>query len=273
MIRYQGISAYAGLHKRFPAARFMEQYPAGIRAPGIAFVCGCFGWNWELMELFCKRFMDVPHCVEFHISNGASRRSGRLGPGAYAEGVSVSKFNKAWEAGGNPALKKQLNNFLGRIKQALGKFGNENTKVIVCPELEDNMTDKAFNGMVQALCESGLGLWFSLARSPCTGGSGALVKYREIHGRGASLSVTEIANLDGVSVDFGDGEKYFDQISIADAIRWMKECKGVLTLLWSATQQGVGGESNFSNWPPHKKRVFKVTDKAILGMRSILRTT
>lgn len=255
-----GISAYACMHQDFPTKAFLRQFPEGMKNPCVSVLCGTFGRNRRTLDAFLSKFVGRRTLIQFHISNGPSRRSGRLGKGSFAAGLSVSEFNRVWEAGGNRKLLRQLDRFIDRILPFPASM------VLVCPELEDNMTDLAWQQFAQAVRDR---CSLKIVRNPCMGGrslDGA--DFKEVHGLRPAAK-KELANLDGVSINFGDGEKqYLEWCSPAEAGRWLQRCAGKAAFLWSANQQGLG--TGKKPPPPHKEREFVVTEKAISGMRAIL---
>ena len=156
------------------------------------------------------------------------------------------------------------------VQAQMSKICNPNTRVVVCPILEDVETDKSWKlwaKLVRANCD------FPLVRCGLYSHAGG--RWEEQHGVKPKFdrpAKKRIANLDGVSVFFRDGENYFNQISINQAKEWIKANEGAFAIaLWSANQQGKNGATGWGDGLPPKQREFIVTDEAIENTRILLK--
>ena len=237
---FKGTSGFAIMNKNFPVGRFLSQYPDEIEKPFLPVLYKLFGKNWRGVKMFCDKFKDRPHLVQFHM---CFRTPDRL-----------------------------MGESAREVQAQMAKICNPNTRVIVCPILEDIETDKSWKPwakLVRANCE------FPLVR--CGINSSAGGKFEEKHGNKPAFdrpAKKRIANLDGVSVFFRDGEQYFNQISVAQAQTYLKAYDGSFAVaLWSANQQGLGNSTGWggAGAPPPKQREFIVTDEAIENTRILLK--
>ena len=151
------------------------------------------------------------------------------------------------------------------------EIGNENTKVVICPVLEDAVTDEQFAKIVEVVKKA---TDFEIVRNPCMGGNDVKpYPYEERHGatpkftkRGAGR---QIYNPDGISVDFNDGDKYFNRFSI-EQFKSIVNDNMFMWLIWYAPLQGFKDCKDFTDKPPIDKRKYLITWKARRGMRDIL---
>lgn len=264
---FLGVSAFAITQKNFPLERFLKQFPKKMPKPCIAILPGSFGWEWENVGAFCEKFSAVPHLIEVHISCGPARRKNMFPDCDFAAGYSVGAFNEAWECD-ERKLRLMLAQWMEKVLPGLRRHTNAKTKFICCPELEDNMADKAWRKFAASIA----GLWdVRIVRNPCMGGDDC-GKHREFHGPRYGLGPAHIGNLDGVSVNVGDGENYVRDISPATAQKYLNSNRKALAcMLWSATQQGIGQDSSYSKPRVHPdKRKYVVTDQALRAFRRML---
>lgn len=237
---YKGVSGFAVMNKRFPFERFMQQYPKDIEKPFLPVLYGVFGKRWKNIKHFCAMYQDRPHLLEFHLC-----------------------FRTP-----DPKVVK----YAAKISKKMRKIGNANTRVLICPVLEDQMSNVAWRRLATKV---ELATHYPLVRcpiaSPDRGG-----EYLERHGRDPAFTRPQdqcIANPDGVSIDLRDGETYFNQMSIDDARTYMQRQNGVHAIaLWLANQQGLGSGTGWGGVgaPPPKKRNFIVTDQAIKHIKELL---
>jgi len=266
-MRFNGISGFAAPNTRFPTSRFLQQYPPDVINPAIAVLPGTFGWSHKTLKAFCDRFADRPHLVEVHISNGPGRRN-KMYKGDFAREFSVSEFNRALVSN-SPRIVRRINQRCKRVKRWLARCTNEQTKIVICPELEDNLLNEAWTNLAKQISKT---LPYRMVRNPVSGGKGGF--YTEEHGKTALARTRRmLANLDGCSIDFKDGEVYkATSIGVKAATNWYKSQRlGFARFLWSANQQGLNGAGwGAAGAPPPKERDFVVTDEAMVGMRKIL---
>lgn len=264
-MNFKGVSAYSMLHERFPIKRFLKCYPDDMAGAGTAICANRFGVSWGKLKMWCSHF-KTRHCVEAHFMSGPARRNRSWDMFDHYHGITVSEFNRLIVAGTLPKIEIKIHKFAVGLHSAV----NEKTKLLICPELEDNLSNEAFK-ILLGLFKAEFKNWkprVGFVRSPCKGGTDLFGCYYEVHGR--STKSAHLFNPDGVSVDFYDGEKYFDTMSMITLMALLKKHAGAkLRLIWSANMQGVGQAENF-NYPPPTKRAFIVTDKAQAYCRDIL---
>jgi hypothetical protein len=265
--QFKGVSAYALLSKTFPIRRFIRCYPFPIYYPATAILFNRFGVSFGHIKTFCKAF-PIKHALEAFFSSGPARRNHSFDMFDIYQDLSVSEYNRAIIAGTLPNIEKKIHKFAVALRDNI----TDKTKLLICPELEDNLSDHAFCILLN-LFKSEFKLWKpqpTFVRSPCTGDKGLYGCYYERHGR--NTKACDIYNPDGVSVDFDDGEAYFDTMSLNSLTWYMANNKAAkLRLIWSANMQGNGHASSF-NYKPPTKRNFIVTDNAILYCQKILNT-
>lgn len=237
---YTGISAFAALNNRFPIKQVLNSYPKRIKSPGTAILVDLFGDNWKFPTQFCQRFSDRPHCIEYHLC-----------------------FR-------NPPSPRELRNRAKLVTQKMEQIGNENTKVIICPVLEDACKDDHFAKIVEQIKKV---TDFEIVRNPCMGGN--IVRpynYEERHGdrpRFSKKIQKVIYNPDGISVDFKDGDRYFNRFSI-ESFEKLIDPNMFMWLIWYAPLQGFKDCKDFNDKPPIDKRDFILTSKASSGMKNLL---
>lgn len=228
------------MNKNFPMNRFLMQYPTNIDKAFLPVLYGVFGKNWKGIKRFIKKYEDIPHLIEFHLC-----------------------FR-------NPDPK--MGEYARKIEKKMNKIGKANTKVIICPILEDQLGDKAWKHWAQQVREN---CDYHLVRSTLVGSKGG--KFQEKHGRRPNFTRPprrRIANPDGISIDFEDGETYFNQMSHAQAKSYGVKYSGSYAVaFWSANQQGLGDSTGWGGGgaPPPKDREFIVTDEAIQKMPELIR--
>lgn len=263
--QFFGISAYAGMHKNFPAKRFMDQFPDNAKTGCIAILSGSFGWSTKLIRLFVDRF--PAGLIEVHMGNGAGRRRYSQEVGEFAKKYSVDAYNVALEKG-DKAIPTLVEARLLKIKTLIFDMA-PTCKWVLSPELEDNLTDKAFSALVKIIKSFMPDI--TLARSPCSKGK-ALdgAKFYERHGINYYGKPGEILNMDGVSLNARDGSKFFQQASYETVKRMLDSSQATANFIWSARQQGYPNLSGWGKTPPKRSRTFEVTDQEIALMRRLL---
>jgi hypothetical protein len=265
MMKYFGISAYAGMHPEFPVTRFMQQFPDDMKHGCIAILSGSFGWNTRIVRAFNKRFPKG--LVEVHMGNGAGRRRNSHEQGEFAMYYTISSYNRALEAE-DKALKKMVHQRLDKIQEKIFNLVPA-CKWVLSPELEDNMTDDAFGVLVGWIKSYAPDL--ILARSPCTGGKSLKgAKYYEKHNVVQNGQPGQILNMDGTSLDARDGSKFFQRASESSVMRMLDSSSALATMIWSARQQGYPNLSGWDKTPPKRSRTFEVSDQEISMMQRLL---
>ena len=236
---YTGIAAFAAMNKKFPTKKVLKSYPKDIKKPGTAILFGFFGKEWKFPTAFCKKFADRPHCIEWHLC-----------------------FR-------NPIAGLQKKAKL--ITRKMAEIGNENTKFIICPVLEDACTDAKFEkiaNQIRKVTDA------EIVRNPCMGGKiVGPYDYEEHHGGHPTYKKamkSRIYNPDGMSVDFKDGDKYFNRMSV-DHFESIINNQMFMWLIWYAPLQGFKNSKSFADKPPMHKRKYLLSRKASKGMKSILK--
>lgn len=264
--QFKGVSAYALLSKEFPIRRFLRCYPINLHYPGTSILFNRFGLCFGHIKQFCRHFSQK-HALEAHFCSGPARRNKSFDMYDIYPTFSVNNYNLALVSGTLPNIEKKIHKFAVALKENI----TDKTKLLICPELEDNLSDKAFEVLL-SLFQAEFKSWKpkpTFVRSPCTGGSNTFGCYYETHGR--NTKACDVYNPDGVSVDFNDKEFYFDTMSVVTLMKLMKaHDTSKLRLVWSAYMQGVQHNCSFAYNLPPTKRIFKVTDDAIIHLNTIL---
>lgn len=265
-LKYKGWSAFALLHENFPIGRFNLLYPSGQYNPGTAILWTRFGKSYKHLERWVRHVSDRPHGLEVHLMSGPARRNHNQERFDLWPGIPPALFNTLLETHCLGGLETQL----ARMKARLECIITDNTELMLCGELEDNLTDKAFKVLMHYFRMT-FKSWSKkprYARCPCTEGNFIPIKtLKEIHG--ASISRADIYNPDGMSVNLG-GEHYFNQISIGvlhDLFRAHADAK--MCLAWHAPMQGAGDAGNFT-YKRIDERSYIVTDAAIASSKTLL---
>lgn len=242
---YKGIAAFAAMGKNFPVRRVLNAYPKNIEMPATAILYGLFGDSWKFPRAFCKKFADRPHLIQWHLC-----------------------FR-------NPPTLKELRKRTRAITQRMQKLGNENTRIVICPVLEDSCTDKKFKRIVEVVKQAAKSTYpeLEIVRNPYNGGEiVGPYDYEEHHGgnpRYRKVMRSRIYNPDGLSVDFKDGDKYFNRMDIDDFEDIINDDM-FLWLIWYAPLQGFKDCSGWGDSPPISKRKYLLSRKAAKGMKAIL---
>lgn len=242
-MQFLGISAFALLNANFPTKQFLSQYPCDYKKPAIAVLLNYFGKKAKNLKAFTDKFADRPHLVELHLGFRDFTTSELMEMRAATRKIIEAKIKEA--------------------KRVIKVAGNKNTKFIICPILEDNVTLAAWKKYASMVRKE---LKYPLVRSTVGKDFGG-GRYEELHTvrpRFHRPLGRCIANPDGVSINWGD-EDYDEQISPAQAVKYKQDyscCYAVFT--WSADQQGLGGTSDYHK-PPVGKRKFVVRPEAIEG--------
>jgi len=235
---YKGISCFAAMNPRFPVERVLDTYPENIKKPGTAVLDSFFGRKWKFTRRYLKQFSDRPHLIEWYLC-----------------------FR-------NP--KESIVKRAGVITRQMEKFGNEKTRVLICPILEDVCSDKEFRYWAKKIRKK---TPYPIVR--CSLRKGARGGYyEEKHGKTPQYIKTprrRIYNPDGCSVDFRDGDTYFNKISV----RKFKEIVSqdlYLWLIWTARLQGLADQKGWADTaPPVADRRFWISNKEVEGYRRILK--
>lgn len=263
--QFFGVSAHAGMHAKFPWRKFMRQFPDDLKLGCITILSGSFGWTTALISAFAGRFAENG-LVEVYLSNGCARRS-RSEKGDFAGNYSIKRFDEAL-IDREAHLVAMVHKRLDKIQSAIFDFCPACVQVI-CPELEDNMSDEGFQALCKIIKEHRPGT--ILARNPCKGGrdiKGA--KFYERHGMVSNGQRGQVINMDGWSLDAKDGATFFQQASEASVKRMLDNSEAYASFIWSARQQGYPNLHDWSQKPPKRKRTFEVSDQEISMVRRLL---
>lgn len=235
---FKGVSTFAAMNKRFPIDRVLRVYPKDIKKPGCAILYEYFGKNWTFPAEFCDKFQDRRHLIEFHLC-----------------------FR-------NPA--KNLAKRAERITEKMEKLGNDKTKIVICPVLEDVLTDKDYRRIAKSVRSATPYKLVRCSLHHCPGGG----FYEESHGATPYFCRTRdqrIYNPDGTSVDFNDGDRYFNKMSIEQFKTQAKKLY-FAWFIWYAPLQGLGNARSWTDVKPVKDREFILTPRAFKGMKRLLKT-
>lgn len=245
---YKGIAAFACMNNKFPIRRVLSAYPRDIEKPATAILYEFFGDNWKFPTRFCKKFSDRPHLIQWHL--------------CFRNPVTLKEFKKRTK----------------EITSKMQEIGNDNTKIIICPVLEDACSDKRFARIVQVVKQAAKTTYpdLEIVRNPYSGGKVVgPYDYEEHHGRNPSYKKkspqSRIYNPDGLSVDFKDGERYFNKMSVQE-FEAVVSNEFFLWLIWTASSQGLGDATGWESKPPSvDKRKYIFTRKAKRGCLEILK--
>lgn len=237
---YVGISGFACMNRNFPSRRFLRQFPDALQRPFLPVLYNYFGKNWTTIKRFIKKFSDRPHLIEFHLS-----------------------FRDIDPLYADYALE---------ILSMMDYIKTPNTKVVICPVLEDVASDKEWRELareVRFLTE------YEIVRSSLQSNKGGNIQ--EKHGQFPKFTKPNyktIANPDGVSTDVGDGESYFKQITILQSKNYLERHVNdgrKAVCLWSATQQGLAKVKGWSTkgLPDPKNRFTGLSPKDIVTDKAI----
>lgn len=249
-IPYLGPSGYAIMNSKFPVRKFLQQYPDSLNKLFLPILYPFFGKNWDAVTRFLVKFKDKKKLLEFHLC-----------------------FRNP-----DPNMVKYAKNIVYEME----RLQYSKTKIIVCPILEDNISDAEWKWWAAKVrCVVPYRIVRSSLKFSATGG-----KYEEKHGKYPIFRKPFrccIANPDGVTVDFDDGERYLHNRSDRDRyimdiegakkyIRRAKEQHLFAAAVWSANQQRLGQQADWGNKPPVNGPdvEYIVTDKAVKGMQEIL---
>lgn len=234
---YTGIACFAGMNKNFPIKKVLRAYPKTIETPATAILHGYFGNSWEFPNSFCDKFSDRPHCIEWHLC-----------------------FRNAVNTIPNKARK---------IMNRMDKIGNSNTELVFCPVLEDACSNEEFKMWAKKVKNI---TGCRIVRNPYSGGH-RWGFYEEHHGTNPSWRKKpgrQIYNPDGLSVDFKDGDKYFNRCSI-EYFQNIVSDEMFMWLIWYAPLQGFKDCRGWTDKPPVSERQYLISRKAVKGMKNILK--
>ena len=172
-VRYEGVSALAAHSQRFPCKRVIKSLQL-VPAPAVQTLYGTFGRSFRCLRRFAHKFRDRPHLIAVNVLNGPNRRRNALKQGELLPNLNTQQFLSA-------VLRRKRAVFLyekrlERIAVRLRSLANENTVFRIYPELEDNLTNRAFNVLAEIGSDE-FAIWRSGLRSTGGGWSGI-----ELHG-------------------------------------------------------------------------------------------
>ena len=261
MVQYRGVSSFAITNKFFPYKRHLRQFHEDTEYPIIPVLPGTFGWATIGLKTWNEKFKDRSRIIEIHFSNGAGRRNKKLQRYELWHPYSVDELNQKLRVN-NSKVKHELIEWTHQINAFLSTVIAENEemlKILVCPELEDNMTDIAWE-RAKSIIKNNINYKVRFVRNKlqCCGTGG---KFSEAHGQSFYYDDRFIYNLDGLSVDFTGKENFHNKISVEKFKTWVKKRnKSYGVISWSATQQGLAGRQ----LPPRKRFRNKKPNRIIL---------
>jgi hypothetical protein len=174
---YRGPSGFAIMSNRFPRKRFLSQYPKSIEKPFLPVLYKYFGVSWRGITLWLERFWELDKLLEMHLC-----------------------FRR---------LDPHIARYAADIVKKLNDINPPNTRLLLCPCLEDNVPDKDWRMAAKKVRLAAPGI--SLVRCPLAlmykGG-----RYEERHTKRPYFTNKpprrQIVNPDGCTIDFGDNENY-----------------------------------------------------------------
>lgn len=261
-----GISAYAIMSPSFPYKKLLRCFPINIERPALAVLFGTFGNRVVGIRAFCDKYADRKHLVEVHISNECSRRTGRQGNQIAAD-LGVGAYDKALRTESRP-IKSEVRARVDEVIDRILPATNVNTVLMLSPGLESDLGSSALTVLHKVVSARSKNL--PIIYSPNGHANGYYgATYIESHSTTPN-STANIWNIDGTSLDFGDGEQYKPKITPTNFLRSFRTNgpgkKAVF--LWSAFQQGLSGIGLGAGYDD---RTFVVTANAITGMRGLLK--
>lgn len=234
--RYDGISAFAALSKRFPCKTYLRAF-RGVPRPATAVLYGTFGDDFSCLNNFIRNNEGKPHLVEIHFSNESCRRSHRCYEGEFFPQWSTPKYNRELRAM-RPSLQTKITR---RVNAILAKIHPASTSVVVLSTgLEDNLFLNSYLNLYASIKD----VWpYLVVRNP--EGSHAVnfgfADGLELHGLHPDSQALLCSN-DGNPLTLQAARNY---------VRQTANCE--VRLLWSAHLQGI-----FSGFVRPRLRSFDV---------------
>lgn len=264
-----GLSAYGICSPTFPVKRFMRCFPENIEYPAIAILYGTFGYSKKGIKAFCAAFADRKHLIECHISNECSRRTGRQG-NQILPNLNVAGYQN-WLEHQLPVLRrKPIKERVDEVLAFLKPVTNSNTIITLSPGLESDLHGQALdilNSMVLKMSQKKI---VYSANGSADGLHGA--NFLESHSIYPSPTCA-YWNNDGTSIAFHDGEDFAPCVQMNTYLESFRKNWSTkkAVFIWDASSQGLDG-SSLTNPIGYTGRDFKVTDNAILGKYTMLRS-
>ena len=269
---FVGLSGFALQNKSFPTEKFIKIF-RGVKRPGTAVLWSTFGNSTDGIGTFCDSVKNRSHALEIHLSNEAGRRNQRLFQGEFLKQLTVKEYNQRLE-NERPRLERSVKRRVDTIRRKLLDVTNENTTIYLSIGLEHQFTKAARRVLLRWCTEA----WpeVLLVNNP---GANRVIRggdLLELHGLTPKLGRRRdesIVNLDGVSVNVGDGETYNPRpgtsISVPTAARYLRDNRrSEVRLLWSASSQGFRDGS----FRPPRRRDFIITNKAVREFNKLLKS-
>lgn len=197
--------------------------------------------------------------LEIYITNGPSQRGYQTTP-VNGLGTKTSPEDWRWQVQYDPNVRQAYKNIILRYKPVYELLLQRGGKLAICPALEDNLTDAAFESLKQLT----LATWHEvnvhalpmmLVRNPCEncypGNQGFISGgvFVEHHKPNQWNYTGSIATNDGIEVIFGtESTSYPRQVKLSDIprprgnayIHWCAKCQGLFG--------GPGGDPNHRNY-------------------------
>ncbi len=262
---YYGISAYAAAAwDGDTKAAYFASFPTRLARPATAVIWGTFGNPIAFIGEFIDTFEDRKHLIEIHISNECARRTGRNGKQICPK-LPVAAYN-AGLMERDPKVLMQVRRRVTDIVRNVVAIEADNTKIVLCVGLEDNLNDDArfvlVNEVQAVLIAQGVD-WEVVTNPMTVSGANHSV---EIHGRAFPKSFG-IWNFDGVHV--GEHPNYkVDDIAYGNATALIKNAdkRYKAVFLWSAYAQDWDGTAK-----PYTGRTFTIPPEEVKGFRAVLK--
>lgn len=218
-------------------------------------VDGTFGIDINFLATTIRRFKDSrqqPHVV-FYIFNGPSQRDfAKTQINAPFVKTAPPEFNRLILVG-DQGVKNEVKRLVGNIKSTIALINSMGGNVLICPQLEDNLNDEAFNALTAMIREELHNYSYEIVRNPCSGGNQIPYSVRREEHIHTPANIHLIPNGGVVS---NDGKDYwFSNQSGTDykgrgypleqwqTLKHHSSAQNAWFVLWSARYQGYGKQA------------------------------
>jgi hypothetical protein len=148
---FEGISILAAHSNKFQCRRALRTI-RHFEAPAIQTLFGTFGNSMKCVKRFTDQHKDKPHNVAINMGNGSCRRFNRCYRGDWLRHMSVQRFERA-NRRMRPAHRNRVHRRVLNIRHRIEQASNEQTVITLFPELEDNLSNRAYRNLVAAIRE------------------------------------------------------------------------------------------------------------------------
>jgi len=188
--------------------------------------------------------------LELYVTNGASPRGYQSTP-VKGLGTQTKPEDFRWQVQHDPTVREAYKNNIKRYKTAYESLLKLGGKLVLVPQLEDNLDDAAFNALValtrEAWHETGVhDLPMQITRNPCVGCyagnmGGIPANVNVEHHRPHEWTYKDsIATNDGVEIIINGETTTYPRVSrLAD----MPQSKDNAFILWCGKCQGLGSDA------------------------------